>query len=71
MPTGAVPCQRVSAISIMELSMAWLAKLLADAREADISVLIVQALVILSGLGLLLSLVAGLAFGLDFPPNLF
>jgi hypothetical protein len=55
----------------MELSMAWLAKLLADAREADISVLIVQALVILSGLGLLLSLVAGLAFGLDFPPNLF
>ena len=42
-----------------------------DAREADISVLIVQALVILSGLGLLLSLVAGLTFGLDFPPNLF
>jgi hypothetical protein len=51
--------------------MAWLAKLLADARETDIDVLIVQALVILSGLGLLLSLVAGLTFGLDFPPNLF
>ena len=51
--------------------MAWLAKLLADAREANIDVLIAQALVILSGLGLLLSLVAGLAFGPDVPPNLF
>ena len=49
----------------MELSMAWLAKLLAGAREADIDVLIVKALVIISGLGLLLALVAGL----DFPPN--
>jgi hypothetical protein len=51
--------------------MTWLTKLLADARDAEIDVVVVQALVILSGLGLLLSLVAGLTFGLDIPPNLF
>jgi hypothetical protein len=51
--------------------MTWLTKLLADAREAEIGVVVVQALVILSGLGLLLSLIAGLAFGPDVPPNLF
>jgi hypothetical protein len=51
--------------------MTWLTKLLADARDAEIDVVVVQALVISSGLGLLLSLVAGLAFGPDVPPNLF
>ena len=51
--------------------MTWLTKLLADACDAEIDVVVVQALVILSGLGLLLSLVAGLAFGPDVPPNLF
>ena len=51
--------------------MTWLTKLLANARDAEIGVVVAQALVILSGLGLLLSLVAGLAFGLDVPPNLF
>ena len=51
--------------------MTWLTKLLADARDAEIDVVVVQALVILSGLGLLLSFVAGLAFGPDVPPNLF
>ena len=51
--------------------MSWLTKLLADARDVEIDVVGVRALVILSGFGLLLLLVTGLIFGLDFPPNLF
>ncbi len=51
--------------------MTWLARLLADAREAEIDVLAVQTLVIFSALGLLLSLVAGLSFGVDLAPSLF
>ena len=51
--------------------MAWFAKLLAEARAADIDVRVVQAFLILSGLGLLLSLVTGLRFGPDFPIGFF
>jgi hypothetical protein len=50
--------------------MTWLTKLLADAPDAGIDVVGIQALVILSGLGLLLSVVTGLIFELNFPPNL-
>ena len=50
--------------------MAWLAKLLAETRAADIDVRVVQAFLILSGLGLLLWLAARL-IGPDFPPGFF
>jgi hypothetical protein len=50
--------------------MAWLAKLLAEARAADIDVRVVQAFLILSELGLLLWLAAGL-IGPDFQIGYF
>ena len=64
-------CKLVHRASSPQPEMTWLTKLLADKRNAEIGVMVVQALAILSWLGLLLSLIAGLAFGPDVPPNLF
>lgn len=48
--------------------MAWLTKLLSDGRKTDVDVLIVQAVVILSGLASLLLVLTGV--GLDAPSQL-
>jgi hypothetical protein len=71
LPSAAARLRPLYIFDCRRPEMTWLGKLMADARGAEIEFVGVTIVMILSGPGLLLSLVAALTFGLNFPASLF